>query len=177
MTQRQPPRFYGVATYADPLGRFSFRYPTTWHQFELDDQREGVMFSPEAENPQTWFSVWVSQLDANVVAEDLEDLKVGVEEGLSQLPECIVEQRSEEPLGNLIKFERIFTFREDGVTRKRRLWILYVDTWQMVVTYQGASEEEYDYWLSMGNYSFFHFTIPEALWFATDRDLSGYTRD
>jgi hypothetical protein len=135
-----------------------------------------VLFSPEAENPQTWFSVWVSRLDANVVAEDLEDLQLGVDEGLAQLADCKIELSSEEPLGNLIKFERIFTFREDDVIRKRRMWIMYVDTWQMVVTYQGATEEEYEYWLSMGNHSFHHFTIPEALWFATDRDLSGVMR-
>ena len=171
MTTRQPPRFYGVATYSDPLGRFSFRYPTTWHQFELDDNREGVLFSPETENPQTWFSVWVSELDAHVVAEDLEDLQLGLDEGLAQLAECRVESKAGEPLGNLIKFERIFTFREDGVTRKRKLWLLYVDKWQMVVTWQGATEEEYEYWLSMGNYAFATFTIPEALWFATDREL------
>jgi hypothetical protein len=173
MTQRPPPRFYGVGTYADPLGRFTARYPTTWHQFELEDNREGVLFSPEADNPRTWFSVWVSRLNENVVAEDLEDLKLGVDEGLAQLAECKIELAAEVPLGNLVKFERIFSFREDGVTRKRRMWILYVDTWQMVVTYQGATEEEYEYWLSMGNYSFHHFVIPEALWFATDRDLTG----
>ena len=84
MTQRPPPRFYGVATYADPKGRFTFRYPTTWHQFELDENRDGVMFSPEAENPQTFFSVWVTELDTEVVAEDLDDLKAGVDEGLAQ---------------------------------------------------------------------------------------------
>jgi hypothetical protein len=138
MTQRPPPRFYGVRTYADPLGRFTARSPTTWHQFELEDNREGVLFSPQAENPRTWFSVWVSKLDEHVVAEDLEDLKLGVDEGLSQLADCKIELSTEEPLGNLIKFERIYTFREDDVTRKRRMWILYVDKWQMVVTYQGA---------------------------------------
>jgi hypothetical protein len=99
-----------------------------------------------------------------------------VDEGLAQLADCTIEVATEEPLSNLIKFERIFTFREDGVTRKRRTWILYVDTWQMVVTYQGENEEEYEYWLSMANHLFHHFVIPEALWFATDRDLSGFAR-
>jgi hypothetical protein len=175
MAQRPPPRFYGVRTYNDPLGRFTARSPTTWHQFELEDNREGVLFSPEAENPQTWFSVWISKLDAHVVAEDLEDLKAGVDEGLAQLPDLKIELSTEEPLSNLIKFERIYTFREGDKIRKRRMWILYVDTWQMVVTYQGENEEEYEYWLPMGNHSFHHFVIPEALWFATDRDLSGIT--
>ena len=173
MTQRPPPRFYGVGTYKDPLGRFTVRYPSTWNQFELEDNRVGVLFSPVAENPQTWVSVWVSKLDVHVVAEDLEDLKLGVDEGLAQLTDCVIELTTEAPLSNLIKFERIFTFSENGATRKRRMWILYVDTWQMVVIYQGETVEEYEHWLSMGNHSFQHFVIPEALWFATDRDLSG----
>jgi hypothetical protein len=173
MTERPPPRYYGLTTYRDPRGRFSFQYPTTWHAFELEDNREGVMVSPEAENPQTWFSVWVNQLEFNVVAEDLEDLKGGVDEGLLQLSDMQVESASEEALSNLIKFERIYTFREGDTIRKRKSWLLYVDTWLMVVTYQGANEEEYAYWLPMGNYSFFRFELPEALWFATDRGLTG----
>ncbi len=173
MTNRPPPRYYGIKLYRDPHGRFSFQYPSDWHTFELEDQRDGVMVSPEAENPQTWFSVWINRLDLNVVAEDLEDLKDGVDEGLSQLTDMKVESASEEALGNLIKFERIYTFRDGDAIRKRRSWLLYVDTWLMVVTYQGATEEEYVYWRPMGNYSFLRFELPEALWFATDRDLSG----
>jgi hypothetical protein len=84
-----------------------------------------------------------------------------------------IESSSEEALSNLIKFERIYTFRDGDVVRKRKSWLLYVDTWLMVVTYQGATEEEYAYWLPMGNYAFFRFELPHALWFATDRDLSG----
>jgi hypothetical protein len=176
MTDRPPPRYYGLTTYRDPQGRFSLQYPTTWHKFELEDQREGLMLSPEPENPQTWFSVWISRLEVNVMAEDLEDLKDGVDEGLRQLPDMQLETSSEEALSNLIKFERIYTFSDGGVTRKRKSWLLYVDTWLMVVTYQGATEDEYAYWLPMGNYCFFRFELPQALWFATDRDLTGTLR-
>jgi len=31
----------------------------------------------------------------------------------------------------------------------------------------------YDYWFAMANYSYATFHLPEALWFATDRDLVG----
>ncbi len=176
MAERQPPRFRGVRVYQDPMGRFTCRYPSDWHQFDLDDNREGVMFSPEAHDPKTWYSVWVSRLDEAVVAEDLEDLRQGVNEGLSQLAECKVESESEDVLGNLIKFERIFTFREDDAIRKRKFWILYVDKWLMVLTWQGSSPEEYKYWYPMANYFFMTFNLPEVLWFATDRDLSGHTK-
>ena len=34
-----------------------------------------------------------------------------------------------------------------------------------------ADEAAYEHWLPMGNYAYGTFQIPEALWFATDRDL------
>jgi uncharacterized protein YndB with AHSA1/START domain len=56
-TARPPrPRFIGVDTYCDPHGRFTFRYPTDWHRFELDNGLEGVLFSPEREDPKTFFA-------------------------------------------------------------------------------------------------------------------------
>lgn len=173
MTERQPPRFTGVTTYTDPIGRFTFRYPTDWHQFELDNGLDGTMFSPHAEEPQTWFAAWVSGLDTSIVAEDLDDLRAGVDEGLAQMAQFQSELASEEIFGNLIKFERIYTFEDNGVTRKRKVYILYVDHWVFVFTYQGETPEEWKYWLPMGNYSFFTINLPPELWFATDRTLSG----
>jgi hypothetical protein len=167
MAQRQPPRFTGVDTYQDRLGRFSIRYPTDWLKSDLLG-RDGTMVFPNSEDRHTSLSMWVDSLEVAVVAEDLEELKVGVCEGLAN---SRVEEASEVVLGNLIKFERVFTFRENGATRKRKMWLLYVDRWLIVVLWQGSSEEEYDYWLAMANYSFATFTLPEALWFATDRDL------
>ena len=77
-------------------------------------------------------------------------------------------------LSNLVKLERIYTFDEDGVTRKRRVWTMYVDSWLIVVVWQGSTPEEYAYWLPMGNYAFSTFELPQALWFATDRDLKAF---
>src|SRR5712692_9984209 len=143
MAERPPPRFVGVDTYKDPLGRFSFRFPTDWVRFSPPD-REGVMFSTPKGDPFTSLSVWVSKLDESVVAEDLDDLRNGVNEGLSELPDCQVESEYEDVLSNLIKFERVFTFREYGAMRKRKLWLLYVDVWLIVLTWQGSSPEEYE---------------------------------
>lgn len=170
MVERQPPRFRGVTTFQDRLGRFSFRYPTDWYRYDLEG-RDGIRVVPIAEDPDTWFTAWVVPLDQAAVAEDLEDLKLGLTEGLNQLEECQVVSESDITLGNLIKFEREFTFREDGVVRKRKFWILYVDKWQIMLTWQGRNEDEFEYWLPMANYAFATFNLPEALWFATDRDL------
>lgn len=173
MTDRPAPRFTGVDTYIDPQGRFNFRYPSDWHRFALRDNREGVMVSPEAENPQTWFSVWITDLKEKVVAEDLKLLRKSVNEGIQQLTDAQIEFSKDDALGNLVKFERIFTFKDGETTRKWRQWLMYVDHWLMVVTYQGATPEEYDHWYNMVNYSFAMFNLPEALWFAVDRDLTG----
>jgi hypothetical protein len=172
MTERPRPRFRGVTTYLDPLGRFTVRYPTDWYQFKLEEERDGVMFSPEANNPQTWFSIWSSELAETAVAEDLDLLRDGIDEGLAQLPECTIESASEAVYDNLLKFERIYTFRDGDAIRKRKVWLLYVAKWLIVLTWQGSSVEEYHYWLSMGNYSFATFTLPPELWFATDRNLN-----
>lgn len=43
-----------------------------------------------------------------------------------------------------------------------------------MLVWQGSTVDEYDYWLPMGNYSYATFEIPEALWFATDRDLKAF---
>ncbi len=176
MTERRPAHFIGVRTYQDPKGRFHFRYPTDWPEFELDAGREGIMYVPEAEDLDTSFSAWVSALEETAVAEDLEDLRRGVDDGLATLSECHVEAESQDALGNLVKFERIFTFRDGDAVRKRKLWIMYVDMWLIVLTFQGSSEEAYEHWLAMANYSFDTFNIPAELWFSVDRDLSGYTR-
>jgi hypothetical protein len=172
MSQRPPPRFYGVTTFRDKLGRFSFRYPTHWQHLELES-KDGLRVVPPGNDLDTWFTASIEPLPEKVVAEDLDELKRGVEEGLAALPDCHVEESEEYPLGNLIKFERVFTFTENGVTRKRRFWVLYVDTWLIVLVWQGSTVEEYEYWLPMANYAYATFELPNSLWFATDRDLYG----
>ncbi len=172
MAERRPARFTGVRTYTDPFGRFYFRYPTDWTEYELEG-REGVMYAPEADDKLTGFSAWVAPMEHPAVAEDLEDLREGVDEGLAQFAECSIEDQSEVVLGNLIKFERTFTFQDDNVTRKRKTALIYVDRWLIVLTFQGSTVEAYEYWLAMANYSFDTFNIPEALWFSVDRELAG----
>ncbi len=171
MVTRESPKFTGVSTYRDPLGRFSIRYPSDWHHFDLDEDREGTMYLPVLTDEQTYFSTWISQMPESVVAEDLPVLKEGVAAGLAQLPDLAVEESSDIVLGDLLKFIRIYTFNEQGTTRKRKVWIFYADVYVIVVTYQGSSPVEYDYWLAMVNYCFEFFQLPEALWFAVDRDL------
>jgi hypothetical protein len=173
------PKFTGVDTFSDVQGRYQFRYPTDWRRYAIEGYPDGVLFSPygEQESPRTFISAYAIKLDFEVVAEDLEDLKAAVAEGLNQFKSATIEQSTDDAMGNLLKFERLFTFVEDGVTRKRRTWILYVATHQIVFTYQGETVEDYEYWLPMGNTMFFHTKIPDSFWFATDRDLNGFGKN
>ncbi|MCL5947292.1 MAG: hypothetical protein M1298_04670 [Chloroflexi bacterium] len=168
--QRQPPRFYGVDTYWDRLGRFSFRYASTWARFDIEG-KDGVMFVPDTNDPQTHLSGWVEDVTHHVVAEDLEVLREGIEEGLAQLPDCQVEERQDDVINNMVRFVRIFTFRDAENVRKRKAYILYADNWLITLLFQGASPEEYDYWLAMMNYSFATMKLPDELMFLTDPEL------
>jgi hypothetical protein len=168
---RQAARFTGVADYHDPKGRFHFRYPTDWDRYTLDEEREGVLFAPDPADLDTHLSAWVSELPERIVAQDLDDLRAGVEEGLAGLPGLQVEASSDECLDNLVKFERVVRFRLGDHEAKRRTWILYVDRFQIVLTWQGSTVDDYSHWLPMANYAFAMFNIHEELWFATDRTL------
>lgn len=173
------PRFRGIRTYRDPQGRFSLRHPSDWERHDLEGDLDGIMMNPtrgrtpDTDLEGTYLGIWATRLETKVVAEDQDILREGVDTGLAQLPDCEVIESKDGFYSNLLKFERIYTFREGDKTRQRRVWILYVDTWQLVLVFQGADPDEFAYWRPMGNYAFATFELPEALWFATDRDLAG----
>lgn len=167
-TRSGRPRFTGITTYSDEQGRYEFRHPWGWERSDLDDDRDGVIVRPEADDEATYFAVWVSELKLSVVADDLPDLRAGLDDGLAQLADLQVEDSQDATYNNIVKLDRVITFTEDGQTRKRRLWAMYADRWQFLVAFQGSTVEEYHYWLPMGNYCYSAFQLPQALWFATD---------
>ena len=203
MTPQETPKFSGTEMYRDPLGRFSVWHASDWPTFKIEEGvpkargkkskarltaakkateeqplpvREGFGATPDPDDPHTHFSAWVSPLAEKAGAEDLDELRQAVDDGLAALQDCSVELSKDDALGNLLKFERIYEFTENGERRKRRQWVMYVDMWLMCVTWQGSSPEAYKHWYALVNYSFNTFQIPEALWFATDRDLAGSKR-
>ena len=165
--------YTGLRTYRDPIGRYLFRYPKEWHQHELADNRDGIMYSPEAENPETYFAAWAVRLEDKVVAEDLDILSEGVNEGLYQLVKLNLESGEDRTFGNLVRFERIYTFDEDGRIRKRRVWMIYAYKWLFVLVAQGASPETYDYWHIMLDGCFDSFDLAPELWYASDPEVAG----
>lgn len=166
------PAFTGITTYRDPQGRFEFRHPAGWTRSDLDDDLDGIIVRPEEEEENTYFAIWVSSLPEKVVASDLPELKAGFDDGLERLADLQVESAKDTTYGNIVKLERVLTFSEEENTRKRRVWGMYVDTFQIVVVWQGSSVKEYDYWYPMGNYCFSMFKLPDELWFATDPEVN-----
>jgi hypothetical protein len=162
------PRFTGVHTHHDPQGRFEFRHPWGWVASDLDDDLDGIIVRPEADDEATYFAIWLTALEVSVTADDLPDLKAGFDDGLARLQDVQIEESTDNVYNNIVKLDRTLTYTENGFTRKRRVWGLYADYWQYVVAFQGSTVEEYHYWLPMGNYCFTSFNLPQALWFATD---------
>ena len=162
------PRFTGVTTYTDRLGRYEFRHPSSWFRADLDGDRDGVIVGPDRDDQATHFAVAVTDLGVAVTADDLAVLREGFDHGIAELADVSIESSRDDLYNDIVKLERTLTFSGEGETHKRRVWSMYADHWQFTVVYQGASVEEFAYWLPMGNYCFTSFNLPLSLWFATD---------
>ena len=145
------PAFEGLVLEQNEQWRYYFWYPKGWHRYDLSDGRVGALCSPQIE-PTTFFSVEAQALPVSVQPDDLDALREGVQEGLAQLPGLDVESAQESCAGGLIAFERIYTFQDGGVIRKRRIRLLYSADKLYSLISQGGSEQAYARYLSMLNY-------------------------
>ena len=144
---KSPPTFKGLIWYREQY--FSFFVPTDWRRFNWQDDRQGVLFGPSPEDTHTVFAVDLIDLGFSVSADDLVDLFDGFLAGIQQLPGVEIELSAKEVVGALISLEAKYTFVEDEMTRKRWVRVLYHDTRQIAFTAQGATPDDYDYWLPM----------------------------
>ncbi|MGP3920203.1 hypothetical protein [Nonomuraea sp. 10N515B] len=165
------PKFTGITRYRDPRGRFSFRYPWDWHTDCLDQDREGVMLRPDADDPDTYVAAWVSTLPADVTIGDLPELRDGFDAGLATLPERNILEAREDTVGGAVEMERTITFREGENIRQRCIRALYAGRTQLVFVYQGATRGAYAYWLPMGNYCWATLQLAEEIWYGADPEL------
>lgn len=171
MKNRPPARFNGVRIHTDPDGVFKVRHALNWSVFDLPAHPGGFLCSPYAETPQTWVAVWKEDIGEIVRAADRKTLRDGLDEGLTKLGKNVqVLSATEDLIGDMIRFERILTFEQDGITHKCRQWVIFAHNYQIVLIYQAENEEEFDYWLAMANYSFFTFELSEMIFFLTDPD-------
>jgi hypothetical protein len=153
------PTFEGLVLVQDGERRYHFWYPKGWHRYELTGGREGVLCSPQAEDPSTFFSVHVQKLATTVGPDDVDLLREGIEEGLSQLPGLNVELAQNSQGAGRMTFERVYTFTDGAATRKRRIRLIYSGNTLYSLMSQGSSVDEYERWLSMLNYCHLTFRL------------------
>lgn len=158
-TPTNGPAFEGLNLEQNEEWRYHFWYPKGWHRYDLTGDQAGVLCSPNAQNPTTYFSVETQRLPVAARPEDVDVLRQGIEEGLASLPGLNVESADESSSGARLVFERVFTFEDDGVVRKRHIRLIYVGATLYSLIAQGEDEHAYTYWLSMLNYIYRTFEL------------------
>jgi hypothetical protein len=158
-TSSDRPAFEGLVLAQDAEWRYHFWYPKGWHRYELTGGREGMLCSPQAEDPTTFFSVHVQKLDTTVGPDDVDALREGIAEGLSQLPGLSIESVTSSQAAGQLTFERVYTFVDGTVTRKRRIRLIYAGSRLYSLMSQGSTVDEYERWLSMLNYCHLTFRL------------------
>ena len=128
---------------------YSFFVPYEWQRADWPDDREGVIYTPSADDPLTLIAVEVRDLGVAPTPDDLDDLQAGLLAGIEALPDVEVEHHEQWIRGSLMCLEAKYSFVEDGARRKRWVRQFYHETRQIAMTAQGATCETYDYWLPM----------------------------
>ena len=146
-TKKNYPAIKGLSWHREDY--FSFFIPRDWHKFEWVDERQGVIYGPDPNEPLTIFAVEVQDLGTLITADDLDTLAEGFFESIENLPEAEIESRNQKVTGKLLELEAKYTYQEQGETRKRWVRQFYQDTRQIVMMAQGETSEKYDYWLPL----------------------------
>ncbi len=147
LTAKQRPTFKGLSWKRDQY--YSFFVPIDWHEFEWADEREGMIFGPQADDPLTVFAVELSDLGIETTPEDLDDLDAGFMEGIQALAGVQIDEHETWTKGGITCLAAKYTYLEDDVRRKRWIRVFYQDNHQIAMTAQGATVAAYDYWLPM----------------------------
>ena len=84
--------------------------------------------------------------------------------GWRQFPALEIEWQDETITETLKLFEAKFTFLEGDVRRKRWLRVVYWGEGQLIMMAQGATPEDYEYWMPMFYNSLMTVEIPTTAW-------------
>lgn len=143
--QKEYPAIKGLKWHRDQY--YSFFVPMDWYQLDWSDDREGVLFIPELDDPQTVFAVYINHFDTPFMPDDLDVLAEGFLESIERLPLARIESFSKKIAGRQLEVEANYTFCEHGAMRRRWVRTFYHSTRQIVMSAQGATLEKYAYWL------------------------------
>jgi hypothetical protein len=141
------PVFKGLNWYRQQY--FSLFVPLDWPSSSWPDGREGVLFVPNAEDPDSCLAIEVKDLGMTITQNDRDDLLRGFNEGIQSLPESVLEEQKDWVVGNLICLEARYSYLEADTRRKRWVRVFYDKTRQITFIAQGSSVETFQYWTPM----------------------------
>lgn len=147
--KKQGPVYKGQRKYVNNEQGFAVWLPDDWHKFDMKEDHIGWIFSPYRDHFETSFTVEKHILDYKVTPDDKDILFEGFEEGIKSLPDAEILESDARSGKKAIILEAKFTFTEDGKTRKRWVKSMYWGEANLVFIAQGATVEDFDYWLPM----------------------------
>ena len=141
--------FTGMYTHIDKTGGYALVMPTDWHKLPLKKGIKGMFFSPYADDINTSLLAQKKKLKFKIETGDLLLLREGFEEGIKALPGVEIESIEASYSDTINVFDARFTFMEGDVRRKRWVRNIYWGEAQLILTAQGRTVEDFDYWLPM----------------------------
>lgn len=165
MSKDKPgPRYRGVYKQVDLESGYAIWIPTDWRKIEMINGHNGYIYTPYPDRYDTCISTEKVVLDYSVTDDDIPVLREGFNAGLTNLPGLEIESQDEAITKTLKLFEARFTFLEGEARRKRWLRVVYWGEGQLTMMAQGATPEEFDYWMPMFYNSLMTVEIPTTAW-------------
>lgn len=143
------PAYTGLTLYHDDKGGYSIWVPTDWVKVDLKSNHHGWLFSPYPDDFNTSIVVEKHRLKVTVVPDDVPVLREAFHNALQALPGVEIESTDENLSESVNIFEARFTFLEGEDRRKRWVRNVYWGDGQLVITAQGRTPEDFQYWLPM----------------------------
>lgn len=143
------PAFTGQTGYRDNVGGFEIWVTTNWVKVDLKRNHHGWLFSPYKDDYNTSLVVEKHRLKVTVTPEDVPVLREAFAEAVKQLPGVEIESMEENLSSSVNIFDARFTFLEGENRRKRWVRNIYWGDGQLVLTAQGRTPEDFEYWLPM----------------------------
>ena len=165
MSQSKPgPRYTGIYKQIDLEAGYAIWIPTDWRKIDMVNGHDGHIYTPDKHGYDTCISTEKVELDFSITDDDIPILREGFNAGLASLPGIDIEWQDETMTDTLKLFEAKFTFLEGDVRRKRWLRVVYWGDGQLIMMAQGATPEDYDYWMPMFYNSLMTVEIPTTAW-------------
>jgi hypothetical protein len=151
-TRQGRPGFEGLVLQENAQWNYAFWYPKGWLCRDLGATRAGIACSPTANDLDTHFSVRVQPLPSPTAGSSIAMLRADFRAGLSRLPGLHIEPEDASTADDQANPSWTYTYRGGRELRKARTSLVYDQRALYIVTTQGATVDEYEYWLSMLNY-------------------------